>query len=72
MTHNISFVGIDVGKFEFCVYRQDLGQPFCLPNTTIGHAKLVRQLGNPEGQIIALEPTGGCEWALWEALTPNS
>jgi len=68
MTHNIAFVGIDVGKFEFCVYREDLGQPFSLPNTSTGHAKLVRQLGSPEGQIIALEPTGGCEWALWEVL----
>ena len=68
MTHNITFVGIDIGKFEFCVYRKDLGQLFSLPNTPIGHAKLVRQLGNPDGQIIALEPTGGCEWALGEAL----
>lgn len=68
MTHKNGFVGIDVGKFEFCVYREDLGPPFSLPNTSTGHAELVRLLGKPDGQIIALEPTGGCEWVLWEIL----
>lgn len=68
MTQNTRFVGIDVGKFEFCVYRADLGHPFSLPNTKTGHAELAQRLGDPAGQTIALEPTGGCEWALWEAL----
>ena len=68
MTHKNVFVGIDVGKFEFCFYRRDLDRPISLPNTSAGHAKLVSQLGKTDGQIIALEPTGGCEWALWEHL----
>jgi len=68
MTQKTHFVGLDVGKFEICVFRQDLGQPFTLPNTPKGHAALVERLGNPAGQIIALEPTGGCEWVVWEAL----
>ncbi|VAV89408.1 hypothetical protein MNBD_ALPHA08-517 [hydrothermal vent metagenome] len=68
MTHNRVFVGIDVGKFEYCVYWQGLSQPFSLPNTSAGHKELVRRLGNCEEQRIAIEPTGGCEWALWEVL----
>jgi len=68
MTQNTRFVGLDVGKHEICVFRHDLGGPFTLPNAEKGHADLVRTLGDPAGQIIALEPTGGCEWAVWEAL----
>jgi transposase len=68
MTHNMTFVGIDVGKNGFCVYYEVLDQPFSLPNTSTGHDELVHRLGNPDRQIIAIEPTGGCEWALWEAL----
>jgi len=68
MTQKTRFVGIDVGKFEICVYRADLGQPFSLPNTKAGHAELVQRLGDPADQTIAIEPTGGCEWAVWEAL----
>ncbi|MFK5998832.1 MAG: transposase [Rhodobacterales bacterium] len=68
MTQNTRFVGIDVGKFEFCVYRADLEQPFSRPNTKAVHAELAQRLGDPAGQTIALEHTGGCEWALWEAL----
>lgn len=63
------FVGIDAGKFEFDVYQQGLAQPFILLNTSAAHDELVRWLGKPEGQFIALEPTGTCERALREALT---
>ncbi len=28
-------------------------------------------MASPAGWIIALEPTGGCEWALWEVLEGN-
>lgn len=68
MAQNTRFVGIDVGKFEICVYREDLGTPTTFPNSEKGHANLVQILGDPAGQIVALEPTGGCEWAVWEAL----
>lgn len=33
-----------------------------------GHGELIRRLGAGDALTIALEPTGGCEWALWEAL----
>lgn len=68
MTHITSFVGIDVGKFEFSVFCQSTKSSFSLANTQMGHTELIAKLGSPDGQLIALEPTGGCEWALWEAL----
>jgi transposase len=68
MTHNIAFVGIDVGKFEFCVFCDGTDLSFSLPNSVEGYSKLISHLGSPDGKIIALEPTGGCEWALWETL----
>ena len=39
-----------------------------MPNTPAGHSSLQRKLGLVGGQIIALEPTGGYEWAIWESL----
>jgi transposase len=71
MTDNITFVGIDVGKFEFCVFCEGADSVFSLPNDVAGHRKLIKYLGSPDGKIIALEPTGGCEWVLWEALEKN-
>jgi len=71
MTHNITFVGIDVGKFEFCVFCEGADSTFSLPNDAVGHRKLIKHLGRSDGKIIALEPTGGCEWALWETLEKN-
>lgn len=45
------------------------GRPsFSLPNIADGHHKLIKRLGHPCGLLVALEPTGGCEGALWEAL----
>ena len=68
MTQPLQFVGIDVGKFEFCVFCTHDKATFKLPNTPVGHRELIERLGSPENLTIALEPTGGCEWALWEAL----
>jgi len=68
MTHNEGFVGLDVGKFEIFVFISKTGSRFSVPNTDSGHAKLQSQLGKPMGQIIALEPTGGYEWAVWQVL----
>ncbi len=68
MAHNVVFVGIDVSKADFCVFHQRSGESFTLPNTPKGHRELIARLGCPQGLCIALEPTGGCEWALWEAL----
>ena len=68
MTHKVNFVGIDVGKFEFCVFCNQNNVTFSLPNTPDGHRDLIERLGDGHDLVIALEPTGGCEWALWEAL----
>ena len=68
MAHKTVFVGIDVSKADFCVFHSKTKQEFTLPNTPEGHCALIARLGNPHGLCIALEPTGGCEWGLWEAL----
>jgi len=68
MAQNKNFVGLDVGKYEIFAFISKTGMAFSVPNTPSGHANLQRRLGPVDGQIIALEPTGGYEWALWEAL----
>lgn len=62
------FVGIDVSKDTFCVFHSDTEQTYSLKNTPEGYREFIQILGAKVGQLIALEPTGGCEWALWEAL----
>ncbi|WP_317939095.1 IS110 family RNA-guided transposase [Sulfitobacter pontiacus] len=39
-----------------------------MKNSPEGYRERIQNLGDKLGQVIALEPTGGCEWALWEAL----
>ena len=68
MTQITAFVGIDVSKADFCVFHSKTSEEYTLPNTPAGHHELVARLGCPRDLCIALEPTGGCEWALWEAL----
>jgi transposase len=68
MAHSEGFVGLDVGKFEIFVFISKTGAAFSVPNTPTGHVRLQNRLGMPVGQIIALEPTGGYEWAVWEML----
>lgn len=68
MAQNMSYVGLDVGKYEIFAFVSKTRAAFSVPNTPVGHANLQRRLGPVDGQIVALEPTGGYEWALWEAL----
>ena len=68
MAQNGGFVGLDVGKFEIFAFISKTGMTFSVPNTSSGHRKLRSKLGPARGQIIALEPTGGYAWAVWEAL----
>ena len=68
MTQHKDFVGLDIGKFEICVFSSITGSTFTVPNTPSGHVQLQTKLGRPQGQTIALEPTGGYEWAVWEVL----
>ena len=68
MTYEEGFVGLDVGKFEIFVFISKTEMAFSVSNTPAGHAKLQNKIGQPNGQVIALEPTGGYEWAAWETL----
>lgn len=68
MTGFTRFVGIDVSKDTFCTFHSDTERTNSLKNTPEGYSELIQNLGDQVGQVIALEPTGGCEWALWEAL----
>ena len=64
----MQFVGIDVGKFDVFVFCSSDGRSFSVPNSDVGISILLEKLGNPLNQVVALEPTGGYEWAIWEAL----
>jgi len=68
MTDEQRFVGIDVGKFHFHVHCLWNGRQADFPNTNEGHQALIAVLGDERDLVLAVEPTGGCEWALWEAL----
>jgi len=68
MAQSEGFVGLDVGKFEIFVFIRKTGVAFSVPNTPTGYVRLQSRLGKPSDQIIALEPTGGYEWAVWEVL----
>lgn len=68
MTDNKMFVGIDVGKFDVVVFCSASGLNFSVPNTAAGISILLKKLGDPLNQVVALEPTGGYEWAIWESL----
>ncbi len=68
MTGFTRFVGIDVSKDTFCTFHSDTKRTYSLKNTPEGYSELIQNLGDTVGQVIALEPTGGCEWALLEAL----
>jgi len=57
-----------IGKFEIYVFISKIGSCFVVPDTPSGHISLQSKPGEPQGQIIALEPTGGYEWAVCEVL----
>lgn len=75
MTHNLIFVGIDVGKTELFVNVNASETSFCVPNSEDGHAALAARLcalGEDKAAIrIGFEATGGYETALWLALTED-
>jgi len=68
MSYPIEFVGIDVAKDDFCVFMSHEQIHFTISNTAEGHQRLIKRFAGRRDILIALEPTGGCEWALWEAL----
>ena len=70
MAQSKQFVGIDVGKHEFFVYSMHLGSLKRYDNTSLGIRRFIADLSSTHSKpLIALEPTGGLEWALWHALT---
>ena len=67
-----TFVGIDVDKFTLAIFVEPTSTYFELPNNSNGHQKLVARLSkitrNRDHLLIAVEPTGGHEWAIWQTL----
>lgn len=68
MTHETRFVGLDIGKFEIYAFDASRNAEMSVANTASGHLALAKWLGDPGGIIIALESTGGYEWAVWQNL----
>jgi len=60
--------GIDVSKFVFLRVSQQ-NKAGIHPAKHTGRALHPDcPVGGPHGLRIALEPTGGCEWGLWDTL----
>ena len=61
MAQETRFVGLDIGKFEICAFDASRNTETTIANTDSGYLVLAEWLGDPDGIIIALEPTGGYE-----------
>jgi hypothetical protein len=68
MTQETRFVGLDIGKFEIYAFDAARNAEMVVANTEAGHLVLADWLGDPNDIVIALEPTGGYEWAVWQKL----
>ena len=63
------FVGIDVAKYDFVVNICGSDRTRTYANDSAGIAALTGDLSRFAAPVrIAMEPTGGCELALWIAL----
>jgi len=60
-------IGIDVSRDWLDIHCLPDGQRLRLPNTEIGHNRLV-DLARPVGALVCFEATGGQEWRLWSVL----
>jgi len=60
-------IGIDVSRDWLDIHCLSDGQRLRLPNTAVGHARLV-DLAKPVSALVCFEATGGQEWRLWSAL----
>ncbi len=58
---NIEFIGIDVAKDKLDICLGHDNRKTSLSNSNSGFNKLEKQLPDPDGCIIVLEPTGGYE-----------
>ena len=68
MTQEPGFVGLDIGKFEIYAFDAGRNKEIVIANTEDGHLALADWLGDPDDIVIALEPTGGYEWEVWQKL----
>src|SRR5690606_9611038 len=61
-------VGIDVSKAQLEIAIRPSGERFSVSNNDVGHQELLRRLQPLKPQRIVLEPTGGFELTLVQAL----
>ena len=68
MKKEIEFIGVDIAKhkFDVCMGQNNLKKQY--PNTEEGFRELIKVLPLPEHGLIVMEPTGGYEKALIDAL----
>src|SRR5258708_34417152 len=57
-------IGIDISKSTLDIYRSDTKRFWCVPNTTEGIKKLVKELSKLAPEFIVFEPSGGYERLL--------
>jgi transposase len=62
------FVGIDVSKLRLDVYVRPLGHAWSVNNDDVGHAELVRRLGELKTTLVVFEATGGYQTPAATAL----
>lgn len=62
-----AIIGIDVSRDWLDVHCLADGQRQRVPNTSLGHMRLV-DLAKPGAALVSFEATGGQEWRLWAAL----
>ena len=65
------FVGIDVSKVRLDVYVRPLGQAWSVDNDDVGHAELVRRLGELKPTLVVLEAAGGYQTPAATAMAIN-
>lgn len=69
VTQETAYVGIDVAKRDFVVNIHGQARIMTYANDTTGAAELIATLKQIDAPVrIAMEPTGGCELALWICL----
>lgn len=61
-------VGIDVSKTEVVVAVEPSGEVWTSPTTTVGLRALTKRLGKLQPTLVVLEPTGGYEVPVVDAL----
>lgn len=68
MENNIEFIGVDIAKhkYDVCMGQDNIKKQY--PNTLEGFKHLIKALPLADSCLIVMEPTGGYEKALIDAL----